>query len=211
MAGEISGLTPLVDPSGPLEIEVLDSADTSMSSNGTNKRATLAGPYLIEKIVNTSAGNFDFTSIPAGFRRIRIRGEVRGDSTAAQSIAVYGFLNGDTTITNYDRQNSLGDNNSANVAEANDAQVFTATSPGGGSGKTTHYTPVDIVIENYAGGNLKGATTHYAVYYANANMRAAMQYMCHRTLVAAITQITIQTTNHPTSGLVGTLSLYGEM
>lgn len=206
MAGEISGLTLLEAPSGPLQAEVLDAADTTMSSNGTNKRAFLAGPYLIQTITNSSPGEFNFSSIPAGFRRLIIRGEMRGD-VAATTDTIRLFFNGDTTIANYESQQITNTDTASSFSKADNP--FSGVAPAA-SAPANSYGSFEYVIEGYAGGNLKSARLLYGLYYGADAQRHGLIRIQHNSLTAAITQVQIRTDNHPTDQLLGTLSLYGE-
>jgi hypothetical protein len=206
MAGEISSLTLLGAPSGPLAIEVLDEADTTMSSSGTNKRAILAGPYLIEKIVNSSAGEFDFDSIPAGFSRLIIRGILRGD-LAATTDGVWCILNTDTTAANYHYKIVGGEDAGSSFVEGTNPYIANCTA---GSSPANSYSDIMIVIEEYTGSQLKMISCQAGGYLASGNVRNT-RHVVKSAITAAITRIRIRTDNHATDQLFGTLSLYGEI
>jgi hypothetical protein len=205
MAGEISSLTEVDAPSGPLQVEVLDTADTTMSSNGTNKRATLAGPYLIETITNGSAGEFDFASIPAGFSRLIIKGEARLSATSTSSIKMY--INADTTDANYHFQQITAVDDGVIDTEGSTAVIAvlpTSSSP------ADSYARILATIEGYAGANLKQVRCEADSYVATDSVRVGT-IVNVSSITAAITRLRIQASDHPTSGILGTLSLYGEI
>jgi len=205
MAGEISGLTLLGAPSGPLLAEVLDEADTTMSSNGTNKRAYLAGPYLIETITNASAGEFDFASIPAGFKRLILKGHARSDATATTDI-VYLFMNADTTVANYHMQSVRGINNVASGTEADSSHIITVP---GDTSTANSFGQFEIAVENYAADpHLKTALSSFMAYETTDQQRMGMMSIASD-ITAPITRIRLRTDGHPTDGLVGEVSLYG--
>lgn len=207
MSGEISALTLLGVPSAPLEIEVFDPGDTTMASTGTNKRAVLAGPYLIETITNSVAGEFDFDSIPAGFKRLILKGYARS-SAATTTDPLYIYANTDTTNANYHMQSVRGINGgaSANSTEADYPQI--ATVPANTS-TANSYGQFEIVVENYAASShLKTALSGFMAYETTDSTRMGMMAVTSA-ITAAITRLRLRTDNHPTDGLVGEVSLYG--
>jgi hypothetical protein len=205
MAGEISALTLLGVPSAPLEIEVLDPGDTTMSSSGTNKRAVLAGPYLIETITNAVAGEFDFNSIPAGFKRLMLIGHARSNGTGTVD-AVYCLFNADTTVANYHSQVIRGFNAAASGPEGDTPNIF--TTPAASSPANSH-AQFSIAVEHYEESTLLKTAQCTFMSYDDTDIQRTGMIGVVSAITAAITRLRLQTDNHPTDGLVGEVSLYG--
>jgi hypothetical protein len=169
-------------------------------------RAPYYGKQLIEEINNTTAGDFDFNNIPSGFNRIIIEGAVRGDVSSTLDAVVL-YMNADTTASNYHRQWVGGSNNSTTGSEVAEARIGSAAAASSPSGS---YSYLKLTIEDYAGSNLKIATSISNTYRDTDNIQVLLTSTVS-SITAAITRIRIQTDNDPTDQLFGTLRLYGEL
>ena len=169
-------------------------------------RAPYYGRQLIETIENTSAGEFDFNNIPAGFNRIIIEGAIRSDvASTGDSSAIY--LNSDTTASNYHFQRGGGNNgNPLNNEGASSQSVFLC----GDSSPSGSYTYIQARIEDYTGSNLKVIYAFGSSYTGNDAITMG-SFVTVSSITAAITRVRIQTDNDPTDQLFGTLRLYGEL
>jgi hypothetical protein len=162
-------------------------------------------------IVNASAGEFDFDNIPAGFSRLWIKGEVRGD-VADQGENVHIHYNSDEVDANYEHsyQSVSGPNTGDSRASTpRIAYVSAGTSP------ANAYTTLRLCIENYAGGNMKIARCHYDGLEITDSMNSGFSSVAWdlggNGGTDAITRIRLRSHNNPTDELFGTLRLYGEM
>jgi carbon monoxide dehydrogenase subunit G len=168
---------------------------------------TITTKTLLETIDRSVAGEFDFNNIPAGYDRLIIQGEVRSDVAGAGGDVVLAYINSDTTDTNYHRQNNYVDNGVANIVEGTApraAVVPSAGSPAGAMGS------LEIVIEDYAGSNLKGGIGRFKSLYDTEKIVEGEVAFTHETQTTAISRVQIRTDNHATDQLTGTLRIYGE-
>jgi hypothetical protein len=161
---------------------------------------------LIEEIENTTAGEFDFDTISGDYKRLIIEGYVRGDVSAVLD-SVHAFFNADTTESNYHRQHSYTGDGSASVSEAAEARV--ALCPAA-TATADSYGTVRIVLEDYAGARLKTAFTSFVMTQAADDITTG-NIGGYWDSTAAITRVRIRADGHPTDGLLGKLSLYGEL
>ena len=196
-------------PAGTDPVEFVDVSDTTMAASGTNKQATAAdygGLILLETITNSTAGEFDFNSLPSVYNRFIIHGNTRGDAaTTEESLHLY--FNEDLTDSTYHRQHHYGNNNAASASEASTPRIGITT---GASSPTDSYGQITIVVENPAGSYLKQAISSMVVYRGTDDLVGGKVSMVSE-VTAAITRIRIRTDNHATDQLLGTLRLYGQM
>lgn len=190
-------------------IYVVDASDTTDDAAGSSKKitaASLGARYLIEEITLGSAGDFNFTSIPSGFNRLRIKGIVRSDVTATEDIVMC-LLNNDTTASNYFAHRmviigeTMADNEYSNDSRI--ASVSAASSP------ANYYSSLDVSIEQYAGSHVKIVKCQYETARTASQLDSGF-YVMRWASTAAITQVQVKTDNDPTDQLLGTLRLYGE-
>ena len=187
--------------------DLLYVADVSANQSKKIALSEFGGKFLLDEITNASPGEFDFQNIPQQFNRLIIMGELRGDQ-AASAISTYCYFNNDRTATNYYVQLAAGSNGAASAGEAATPQFGTVA---GASSVSNCYGGVQIIMENYAGSNLKrirGGADVYRSGGAEASVYVSAMY--HDSMVDAITRLTIAASNSPTNGLLGTLRLYGE-
>lgn len=211
-----SKLTALTEFAGTLApddwVYMVDKSDTSDDPDGSAFKIqvkNLAGRVLIQSITNTTAGEFDFNSIPSGYNRLVIEGDIRSDAAGITSDATYIIFNADTTASNYHSQLLSASDGATTGGLGETASPLIASSPGASS-PTDSYANMRIVIENYTGARLKMALTQYASYEANDTLRTGARSVVSA-ITAAITRVRIRTDNHATDQLFGTLRLYGEM
>jgi hypothetical protein len=189
-------------------VHVVDVSDTGDDAGGSSKAITVAdlgAKVLIETITNTAAGEFDFDNIPAGFSRLVIEGQLRGDVGSGEKL--WGILNEDTTATNYHSQMIRANGIATVGAESNDSFMANLT---GGSSPANAYASVRIVIEGYDNAWLKTMQTTYGTYEANDHTLVGTTSVTSA-LTAAITRVRLRTDNNPTDELFGVMRLYGEM
>lgn len=166
---------------------------------------------LLETITNVTAGEFDFGPgqaggvIATGYKRWIIEGEMRGD-VAATSDGLRLFFNNDTTAGNYYYQANRGNNTSSTATEGN--IPYCGNVPANTSLADT-YNVFRMVIENPDGTNIKQAMTTFNANYTTANMMIGDVGTIWN-VATALSRIQIQTDNHATDQLFGTLRLYGE-
>jgi hypothetical protein len=129
---------------------------------------------------------------------------MRSDAATDNDISQI-YLNGDTTKSNYWTQ-QLFSGSSGSVA--NDCRF--APSVTGASSPSGYNTQVNSCIEGYTTAIMKQVNTEF--YSQNtASVARAGNCFARSSITAAVTQITIEVDNHPTNGLIGELSLYGEI
>lgn len=162
---------------------------------------------FIEEIENTSAGEFDFSSITAGYKRLVIEGYLRGDVTATDD-SVEIFFNTDTTASNYHRQTSHGEDGANSSTEAANARI--AICPAASS-PANAYGHVRIVIEDYAGSRRKAAIGTYVSPNDSAAVVAGVSGVIWDSTTTAINRVRIRANGHATDQLLGKLTLYGEV
>jgi hypothetical protein len=162
---------------------------------------------FIAEIENTVAGEFDFDSIPSGYKRLIIEGYLRGDVGAVVDV-VHGYYNTDLTNGNYHRQAQNAYNGSQATAE--DATPRIAEIPAGSS-PANAYGQVRFVIENYASSLLKTCEASGVGLLSADGVQRSGFGMVWEASTDPITRIRIRTDNHPTDGLLGKLTLYGEL
>ncbi len=178
----------------------------SGGGGGGGATVTVTAKHLIQTITNSTAGEFDFDSIPSGYNRLIIEGEVRGNVSAA-SDDVRVFLNADTTLANYFEQYNVGLNNTNSSGEAaSSSRIAFATA---GTSPSDNYSSIKITIENYAGSWKKIVTGYSNAPYGSPDALIGM-WSVTSSITAAITRVRLRTDNHPTDNLFGVLRLYGE-
>ena len=190
-------------------VEVVDVSDTTDAASGTNKKVTLSslgGMHLIETISNVSAGDFDFNSIPQGFNRLIIIGNIRGDVTST-SDGVRCYFNADTTASNYHTNGSYANNGTTTTGEGDDPFVGPCPADSSPSGA---YGFFKIEIEDYADSSLLKQLRSSFVSYLGADSQRTGVYSVVSSVTAAITRVRVQTDNDPTDQLLGTMRLYGQ-
>jgi hypothetical protein len=188
---------------------MVDKSDTTDDAAGSSFKMQFfnIGRCLIETITNASAGEFDFTSIPAVFSRLILVADVRGDVTATSDI-LYLLFKEDTTAGDYHSQYVANITGVADVSKDDAPEIGVCpadSSPANSYGKLT------IVIDNYADGHIKQATGDFNALRAATDVHSGLCYMNHDSLTAAITRLRLRTDNHATDQLVGVVKLYGEI
>ena len=176
------------------------------SVSGSSATTTLTAKILIEEIENTTAGEFDFDSIPAGYDRLIIEGNIRSDSSITADIG-YLFFNTDTTVANYHSQRNSAQNNTAANTEASTPEFAVIS---GASAPTDAYSRISVVIEEYTGSRIKTAACSSGALVGTTNIWSSDGYMSHDSMTAAITRLRFRTNNHATDQYFGKLKLYGE-
>jgi hypothetical protein len=200
---KLSALSSATTPLDGDELVLVTQGGTSLSAPVSE----FGGRVLLEEIVNASAGEFDFDSIPATYNRLTIEGVLRSDATAT-SDSVYMFINTDTTVANYHRQNNSSYDAAHSVTEAAAPSIGSVAAD---SSPANVYTDVTIHIINYAGTYIKNFRSDFVGQLASATQVIVGPVGTTSSITAAITRLRIQTDNHSTDQLFGTLRLYGEM
>lgn len=183
---------------------ITDVSDTTESVDGTTHKVkvkNLGFPVILQRITHTTAsGEFDFTSLPSGYKRFIIRGSIEHQTSATDELYLY--FNGNFTGSDYHTQVIRGQNNTLPVGEASTAQVgFCADTA---TVSRAHY--LHIVIENPDSAELKHAfgITSNAPNTAENIINLGM--CVHKTMTTAVTRITLD----PGGNVKGELTLYGE-
>lgn len=190
-------------------VYIVDRSDPTDGASGSSRKIqvkNLVSKVLLARIENLSAGEYDFDLIPAGFRRLVIEGQVRGDvSDIRDGLEI--FFNSDLTTSNYHRQASHGDN--GNNSSTEDSNPGIATCPAASS-PADAYGHVRIVVEDYAGSNRKAAMATYVAYIDTNRIVSGVSGVVWSSDTSAIGRIRIRANGHPTDQILGVLSLYGE-
>jgi hypothetical protein len=171
---------------------------------GGGATTTITAKQLIETITLASAGEFDFSSIPAGYDKLVIEGWARGNASAADDTVLM-FANTDTTATNYEGPVGFqGSTQSAGMIDAIVGQSSAGTSLADAQG---HFR---IEILNYD----QSDNLHSALWDSTNIRTTGVAYRLvggwHWLTKEVINRLRIRTNNHPTDQLIGELSLYGE-
>jgi hypothetical protein len=205
-ATKLSGLPALLGTE-VAEDDLLYVADTSANSGKKMALSQFGGRILLDTLTNASPGEFDFLDIPQQFNRLVIIGYVRTDRVAA-SEPMYCYFNNDRTAANYHYQSCVGSNGAPSYGEASLPTIVAAMTA---SSAANGYTVFTALIENYAGDKLKDVLSTCNMYrVVGAEASNYDIYTAHDSMVAAITRITLATSNSPTNGFSGTVRLYGE-
>lgn len=163
------------------------------------------GPHVLQTITLSTAGEFDFDSIPSGYRRLVVKGTVRSSAAATfDNMRVY--VNTDTTDANYHTQVSGATNNSAINTEYASPNVLYST---GGNSPAGANASLKLELEDYTGSGKKLIEARAAMNHASGEAHIA-DHAIGTSVTAAVTRLRIRTDNDPTDGLTGTLTLYGE-
>lgn len=177
--------------------------DATVVTLPTSVSTTLQAKQLISTVTNPSGGTFTFT-IPTGYDRITMEGEIRAASTAFVSYASL-FFNGDTSQANYHSQRLEGIN--GNFFGNEDAGVSIIAFVPDASADANRYATVTIIIDRPDDSRLKSAAGFFEAYYAlNSACVVGQTSVGHDTMTAAITSLTVQLNG----GGTGTLRCYGE-
>ena len=192
-------------------LHIVDVNDPTDSASGTSKAIAVAsllsgaGKIQLQEITLGTAGGFDFTAIPVGYKRLIIQGAIRStDGNTGDDIQL--FMNEETTASNYHRTN-LYSSGSVSGSQASDAYIAVIC---GASSAAGAYSTFSVTIEGYAGDKLKVAHGQFAGYTGAPGGWAGSRYVASKTITAALTRLRIRAPNTPTSDLLGTLTLYGE-
>lgn len=165
---------------------------------------------IVDSITNSTAGEFDFPTIPGGYSRLILQGYVRSTEPSVTSDFLYLFFNGDFTAANYHRQRlSAANGSTPGAAEDSTPTAAIVTANDSPSGA---YAQIKITMGGYDNSSIiKGSLGVYSMMHlSTTGLFVGMMGMSHKTLTDEITRVTVRATNHPTRGLVGTLRLYAE-
>lgn len=175
------------------------------AGGGGGGSGVVAPKVLIEEITLTTAGEFDFDNIPQGYRRLRVLGNVTSDvSAAVDNLNVY--FNTDTTDSNYHAQLLYSTNGISGDDEYTAPKVAIIS----GTTATITSTDVDMRLEGYTNSIGKQMSSEYSYLREAARVTTGRGTIANSSVTDAITRLRIRTDNHPTDGLTGTLTLYGE-
>lgn len=163
------------------------------------------GRELIATLTNTSAGEFDFTSIPSGYNRLTVEGAVRSD-VAAFVDAVHCYINEDTTDANYHYQISGAFNAAANSTEG--AAPYIAACAGS-TAPAGSVSALSLFIESPNSSNIKEVASQVGATRATDNLATGI-WLVSSAITDRVSRLRIRTDDHPTAGLTGTVRLYGE-
>lgn len=192
---------------------IVDESEKGDSVDGSSrfiKIQNFGGKYLLNTITNSTADEFDFSSIPAGFRRLVIEGHVKSDDSGTNADNIIMFINADDTAANY--WGSTVVHNGFSASGHDEGAAYIAVIAGDGA-NVVGDSQIRIVIEGYESvSRIKTAQSWSMVYYSEgARIDSCMGAWSHDNSSADINRIRIRTDNHPTDRLTGTLRLYGEM
>lgn len=172
-----------------------------------DSNSLLTRKVLFETIELTSAGEFDFSSIPAGYNRIVIEGIVRCALVGSgDTVDIKVYLNSDTTDANYHSQQMGGRDGSpvnSEYAAPRLIRVPAISSPTGA------YANVRIEIEGYAEGHRK-IISGWTSYNKDTGEAEAMRSTVVSSISAIVSRVRIQSDTSPADELIGVLSIYGE-
>lgn len=160
----------------------------------------------IETIELTTAGEFDFDSIPQTYKRLVIEGYVRGMDTDTSEPAVI-LLNDDDVLANYHCQFVVGKNGTSSFSEFSVPSFGTVCS---GNSTQGAYSRIRSVIEGYADPIIKMANTSYTTHVSPTDVNAGEVSATHKTMTSAVTRVRIRA-ERAGSNLIGKLTLYGEL
>jgi len=196
-------------------VDVSDATDDPAGSSkvitkndflGGGAGTTMTVKKKLQTITNTTAGEFDFDNIPAGYDRLIIEGQVRGDaSVGSEDLHIY--FNEELTDANYHSQQNIGSNGANSSTEANVPKIAVVTAA---SAPANAYATVRVVMENFAGAYIKSAISNFTAYPGVDQQKVGEIVATAESMTAAITRIRIRTDNHSTDQLLGVLHLYAE-
>jgi len=210
MSSKLTGLTELAEPPAYDDwAYMVDKSDTTDDAAGSSFKMQFSniGRCLIETITNASAGEFDFTSIPAVFSRLILVADVRGDVTATSDF-MFLLFNEETTTGDYHSQYVANITGVADVSKDDTPEIGVCPA---GSSPANSYGKLTIVIDNYTDGHIKQAEASFNALRAATDVHSGKCYMNHDSLTAAITRLRLRSDNDSTDQLFGVASLYGEI
>ena len=177
--------------------------DVDASAGGSAQSA------LLTTLTNTSASDFQYSSIPQTWNHLLIKGWVKSsDITLADDCHI--FFNNDTSAANYLTNTFYSKNGISTMQELQGEPQVGEIVGASGSIAANNYSFVHIEILGYSTASLqKGANCHSIAYQSTTQGAYKSTYVMHETLESAITQINIRTDNHPTHQLTGKLFIYG--
>lgn len=191
-------------------LTAVDRSNTSNNPTGENvkiQKSYLDSPLkIIETITNITAGEFDFNNIPGIYKRLYIKGYVESDVVDTNDV-LHVYFNEELTDTNY----HYNEYYLSATAAAGQGSALPRAGVIAGSTAVQGTTPVEILMENYTGSDLKGITAETTWTNTATTFRKYFSTVYHDTLTAAVTRLRVRSDNHPTDQLLGTLTLYGEM
>lgn len=165
-----------------------------------------AGKHEIQTITLSTAGEFDFSGIPQGYKRLVIEGFIESDSAAATNDVAFLILNDDTTNANYYCQYSYRTNTTSTHAQVSEPRIGNIASSTSNAGMSQ----IRIVLERYASADVKRYRSESEVRMTSTELRVYDAVTHHDSMTDPVSRIRIRTNNHPTDELTGTLTLYGE-
>ena len=139
------------------------------------------------------SGNFDFTSIPQTYDHLLIR-ITSQSSVSANDDGFDMLINGDSTATNYKRKRIQD----ASAAHALSLQIGVCSAD---SGSSDDFTPLEIFIPNYSGGQTKFYYSR-GLWIIGTGDVWYLQYAIRWNSTAAITRITYQPDGYATDKFI---------
>ena len=139
------------------------------------------------------SGNFDFTSIPQTYDHLLIR-ITSQSSVSANDDGFDMLINGDSTATNYKRKRIQD----ASAAHALSLQIGVCSAD---SGSSDDFTPLEIFIPNYSGGQTKFYYSR-GLWIIGTGDVWHLQYAIRWNSTAAITRITYQPDGYATDKFI---------
>lgn len=188
----IEDTTPLEWPEGSRIAEVLtrggldDLLDQAVAEAVSEQSMVM----LADDLLAGAQASFDFTSIPATYKHLRLVLYLRGSAAATEVVAKLRFNN--DSGTNYDWQKHYAAGSSGGAGETmsdNEIELADATA---GSSPAGAVSVLDILIPNYAEETLQKAVTYHAF---NPRNGAGTEYVFHGGGIwkstAAINRVTV--------------------
>lgn len=163
----------------------------------------------IQTITNTTAGEFDFSSLdPEPYEDFVLIGDIRSDVASVSGSDVFCYLNGDTTDANYRSQLVTAGAGGIGATQAASARVTDDGCPAATaiSGAHGH---MEIIVPKPAGSNLKGVRSDFSTARTTSLATPTMGAVWHNSTTAQVTRIQIRSESHGTYGLTGVVTLYG--
>lgn len=163
---------------------------------------------IIQEIELTTAGEFDFDNIPQGYKRLVIEGYLRG-SQNIELANVLAVANEDEIVANYHGQDSGVINGTHLVTESATVPRIAAVH-GAAASMADAYTAIRITIEGYSDAIRKVFFSETVAHYDGTAILVS-DYAVGSSVVDPLTRFRLRAVSHPTDGLIGKLTLYGEL
>ncbi|GAB5451840.1 MAG: hypothetical protein Hals2KO_21680 [Halioglobus sp.] len=190
-------------------VDVSDTADDVAGSGRKVQLGNILSRVPFETIANVAAGEFDFSSIPGGGKRLVFVLRLRGEAADVRE-SLRCFLNADTTNSNYQFEELSTESGTVNGTSGNSAYCGVSSAD---NSPADAYSTLTIAIEDYeSASTLKVLNCSYRAFLKDTpsvTLRAG-EIVCASSLTDAITRVRIRSHDFGVNDLLGEATGYIE-